>query len=214
MRLKNNWFVTIVFLLFTFIYFSLQCNAQRLPDENYSFIKDSVQNGLIFGTITFPKEKMKFDSYFLQVAYLSSDKKMQRKNSSKILINPTMFNKKHIGELDEGRTYFFATEKPIGNYSICWLRLSTLKLMQYVSNDTDITGFSIPFTSKKGEITYIGNININEYAMEGEQIMTIKDEFERDKNAINSLPMNVNFNDAVKSDIIIIQKAPSLNIKE
>ena len=214
MRLKNKGFITVAFLLFTVLYFPSKCNAQRLPDENYNFIKDDAQNGLIFGTVTFPKDKMKYDMYFLEVAYVSSDKKMQRRNSSKIKINPTMFIKKHIGELDEGRTYLFAIEKPIGNYSICWLRLSTLKMMQYVSNDTDLTGFSIPFTVNKGEIKYIGNININECALEGEQVITIKDEFERDKNAINSLPMNVNFNDAVKSDIKIIIQQPSLNKKE
>jgi hypothetical protein len=214
MRLKNNGLLTIAFLLFIFLYFSSNCNAQRLPDETYSFIKETNQNGLIFGTITFPKEKMKFDSYMLQVAFMSTDNKMQRKNSNKIIINPTMFNKKHIGELDEGRTYFFAMEKPIGDYTICWLKLSTLKLMQYAPNETSVSGFSIPFTVNKGEIKYIGNININEYAIEGEQVITLKDEFERDKSAINSLPINVNFNDAVKSEMILIQKAPSLNIKE
>lgn len=214
MKLKNNFFLIVSILFFLFLYSPFQCNAQRLPNENYSFIKEENQNGLIFGTITFPKEIMRFDSYMLEIAYLSSDRKTQRKNSSKLIINPTMFNKKHIGELDEGRTYLFAIEKPVGDYSICWLKLSTHKLMQYVPSETSVAGFSIPFTVKKGEITYIGNININEYATEGEEVVTIKDEFERDKSTINSLPINVNFNDAVKSDIIILRKEPSLDKKE
>ncbi len=214
MRIKNNSLLTLAFLIFAFFYFTLNGYSQRLPDENYSFIKEDTQNGLIFGSITFPKEIMKFDSYVLQVAFKSKDMKMQRKNSSRININPTMFNKKHIGELDEGKTYLFAIEKPIGDYTICWLKLSTLKMMQYAPNEISVSGFSIPFTVNKGEIKYIGNININEFDLKSEQVITIKDEFERDKNAINSLPMNVNFNDAIKSEMKIILKTPSLNIKE
>ena len=204
MRLKSSTRLTIVLLLFAIFNFSSYCSAQRLPDEEFSFIKGSTENGFIFGSVTFPNEVMKYDAYFIEVAYVSLEKKLRRRNSNKIIINPTMFNKKHIGELDGGRTYLFAVEKPVGNYSICWLRLSTLKLMQYSSNDTNITGFSIPFTVNKGEIMYIGNININEYDLGCGQVINIKDEFERDKNAINNFPMNVNFNEAIKSEIKII----------
>jgi len=112
-----------------------------------------------------------------------------------------MFISKHFGELNGGKTYLFTMEKPTGNYVISLVKLSTLKLGQYVSNDTDITGFSIPFTVNKGEITYIGEININEYAIKGEPIITLNDKFDRDKNAMKSRFTMVNWESAVKSKL-------------
>ena len=205
MKLKHHHFLVIVFLFLSSFYFSESCMAQRLPEEVIRFHKDHTENGLIFGSVTFPKEKMKFDMYFLQITYMSSDKKLWRRNSSKIKINPTFLESKHIGELNGGKTYLFAFEKPPGNYSIGWVRLSTLKLGQYVSNDTDVSGFSIPFTVNKGEITYIGEINIDEYSATSPWMITVEDKFERDKNAMKNLQKMVNWDAAVKSELKIIR---------
>ena len=196
MKLKLNH--NILIALF---FFSVTCKAQLLPEEPIRFHKDYTEKGLIFGTLTFPSVDMKFDMYFIQITYKSLDKKLFRRNSSKIKLTPTMFVSKHNGELEGGKTYLFALEKPPGDYIISWIRLSTLKLMQYNSNDTDITGFSIPFTVNKGEITYIGEININENDINGKEAITLKDEFERDKNAMKNLYKLVNWDSAVKSKL-------------
>ena len=198
MKLKHN-----LLLLFAFLSFSINCHAQLLPEKQIRFHKDYSQTGLVFGTLTFPEIKIRFDGYLLWLG-CKEDGKEQWKSCGKIYLTPQMFKKKHKGELDEGRTYLFAYEKPPGQYVISGLRLIILKVAlggTYTGPDTDITGFSIPFDVKKGQITYIGNININEYAFKGEQVVTLKDEFTKDMNAIKNIHKMVNWDIAVKSTL-------------
>ena len=83
MKQKNH--LSFVFLLF--ILFSLNSNslAQRLPEEQLRFHRDYTENGLLFGTITFPDDKMRFDNYTFPIVYISPDKKLQRKCEAKYI---------------------------------------------------------------------------------------------------------------------------------
>ncbi|WP_264520745.1 hypothetical protein [Flavobacterium sp. N1994] len=197
MKLRHSLLLAIL-LFFTFCSSSI---AQRLPDEAepLRFHKDYTENGLIFGTITFPNEKMRFDNYSILINYITSDKKLRRKYSNNIRIDPTMFVGKHYGELEGGKTYLFVMEKEPGEYTIPSVKFTIFKLFDSSPQFSNANGFSIPFTVNKGEITYIGEININEYALKGEPIITIEDKFERDKNAMKSRYKMVNWDAAVKS---------------
>ncbi|MES2410990.1 MAG: hypothetical protein V4535_06050 [Bacteroidota bacterium] len=145
MRLKYS-----LLLLFALLNFSATCRAQLLPEEPIRFHKDYTEKGLIFGSITFPEVKMKFDGYVLWMKCIEEGKELWKK-CGKIYLEPQMFKKKHNGEIDGGRTYLFAFEKPPGQYSISMLRLVALNVV-YDGGDTDLTGFSIPFDVQKGEI--------------------------------------------------------------
>lgn len=193
MNKKVSLFVVLLFL------FVSNTNAQLLPEEQIRFHKSNTENGLIFGSITFPEVKMKFDGYVLWMS-CKEEGKDEYKKCGKIYLEPQMFKKKHNGEIDGGRTYLFAFEKPPGQYNISMLRLVALKVM-YDERDTDLTGFSIPFDVRKGEITYIGNININEYATNSEPTITLEDKFIKDKNSIKYLQKMVNWEAAVKSKL-------------
>lgn len=190
----------LLFLFLIILFFSANCKAQLLPDEPIRFHKDYSENGLVFGSITFPEAKMKFDGYVLWIKRLEDGK---WKSFGKIYLEPQPFKKKHNGEIDQGRTYLFAFEKPPGQYDIPMLRLVAQKVL-YDGKDNDLTGFSIPFEVKKGEITYIGNININEYATKGEPIITLEDKFIKDKNSLKYLQKMVNWEAAVKSKLELI----------
>lgn len=202
MKLRNR-LLTLLFCFSAMLYFSATCTAQRLPEGELRFHKNYTEKGLIFGSITFPNEKMRFDSYYIRLDYNSTDKKLTRKNTTSIRIVPSFLIAKHYGELQGGKTYLFVIEKPIGNYNISWIKLSLLKYGQYVSNDTNLLGFSIPFVVNKGEITYIGKININEYDTKDLEVITLDDKFERDKNAMKNLYKMVNWDSAVKSELEI-----------
>ena len=76
--------------------------------------------------------------------------------------------------------------------------------MGYGSNQYVIGGFSIPVEVKKGEITYIGNITINEDVPPNEMRTSIADKFEKDKNALKNMYKFVNWDSATKSSIEII----------
>ena len=188
-----------------FLVFSTNGIAQRLPpeDEPLRFHQGYSENGLIFGSISFPMQKLNYDGAFLQIDYISDDKKERRKNSCKIKIGPTMFKGKHNGELDGGRTYLFVMEKKPGSYTIDWLRFTILKVGDYNGIEKDVAGFYIPFDVKKGEITYIGNITIDEYAPLSNSIINISDQFEKDKNAMKEMQKMVNWDASIKSELKI-----------
>ena len=204
MRLNQNLLPTIVILLFALFYFSYSSYAQRLPEEPLRFHKDYTENGLIFGSITFPNNQMRFDNYNLLINYVTSDKKLRRKYSNKIRIDPTMFIGKHYGELNGGKTYLFVIEQNPGQYDIPNVKFTTFKLFDYAPQYNYVTGFSIPFAVIKGEITYIGEININEYSLKGEKVISITDQFDRDKNALKEKFTMVNWNLAVKSKLELL----------
>ncbi len=196
LKVKHTLLSSFLLLLFSWSGF-----AQRLPEEPLRFHKDYTENGLIFGTITFPEIKMRFDNYSLYLNYNTDDKKIHRKNSCHIKIDPTMLVGKHYGELEGGKTYLFVMEKAPGHYDITSLKLTIFKLFDASPTFTGVSGFTIPFDVTKGSITYIGEINVNEYATKDENVISLKDQFERDKTALKSKYIRVNWDLAVKSNL-------------
>ena len=57
--------------------------------------------------------------------------------------------------------------------------------------------FSIPFDVKKGEITYVGNIIFNEYANENDTLVSYKNNYEKDINAIKTIQPSVDWSRAI-----------------
>ncbi|MGL2964790.1 hypothetical protein ACSVH2_13290 [Flavobacterium sp. RSB2_4_14] len=147
---------------------------------------------------------MRFDNYSLLVNFITSDKKLRRKYSENIKIDPTMFVGEHYGELEGGKTYLFVMEKEPGKYDIPYLKFTIFKLFDAAPSFTSISNFSIPFQVNKGEITYIGEIKINEYAQNNERIITLEDKFERDKNAMKNRFKMVNWDLAVNSKLELV----------
>ena len=50
-----------------------------IPYEPIQFDKNTSENGLIFGSISFPNEKAKFNGYFIQISNTNPDKKIAQK---------------------------------------------------------------------------------------------------------------------------------------
>jgi hypothetical protein len=150
-----------------------------MPIDQMTFKPKETKNGLIFRSITFPKSKAKFNGYFLKLNYKSNDSKLSKKNSTEIYFNPEQFFRmKHNGELDNGLTYLFAIERPEGDYEFCGIRLFENNGIQILNREYNLEGFSIPFSVKKGEISYVGNVNFNENDFENEKAVSYNNNFE------------------------------------
>lgn len=176
-------FSILTLLIFTTISYSQWAAESAMPIEQISFRPQLETEGLIIGSITFTKEKAKFNSYFFNISAISDDKKFVRRNSGEFYISPDLvFNSKHKGQSADRLTYTFIIKKKPGQYVINQLRLSSVGYM--TTRDSFITGFKIPFEVKKGEITYIGNIGLNEYAESNEKVLTLNNTFERDTNLL------------------------------
>lgn len=133
------------------------CAMNALPVGEMKF-NPSSEKGLLIGSVTFPNDKAAalYGYYFFRLT---------NNTSQEVHIDRTK-----PGELDNGRTYLFAIERPVGKSEIPSVRLANGR----------IGGFSIPYEIKKGEVTYLGNILFNDHAKKGDVIVAYKNSFERD----------------------------------
>lgn len=189
---------TLLFL--TTLFFIQSCATSGMSSEKMTFVPHKTPNGLIFGSITFPKEKAKFNGYFLQISCQSTDLKTAKKNSKEIHFSPEQIVKmKHAGDADRGLTYLFAIERPEGDYAVTGIRLFSNSGIQALQRSDYTGGFSIPFKVNKGEITYVGNVVFNEYAGANDTVVSYRNNFEKDLISIKRVQPNVYW-DGSKND--------------
>ena len=203
MKNKTVRLLSISLFILISIFIVQSCAVSGMQSNEMTFIPQTTQNGLINGSITFPKEKAKFNGYFLALSCKSKDGKNAKKNSTEINFSPEQIIKmKHKGELDNGLTYLFAIERPEGDYEFSGIRLFTNSGIAILQRNDNLNGFSIPFKVSKGEITYVGNINFNEYGSENEKIITYQNNFEKDLAGIKKAQRFVYW-DKAKNDTTI-----------
>jgi len=179
--MKNKLFkISTLAMAFFFTLILVQsCAVASLPTEPMTFSKSS-EKGLLVGSITFPTSKPNFNGYFFRLTNNTSQE--------------FQINRNQDGQLDEGRTYLFAIERPVGVSEIPSVRLFNNSGMIAGQYDVKTGGFSIPYEIKKGEITYIGNITFNDYAKKGDTVVGLNNKFERDIEALKKIQPSVDWN--------------------
>lgn len=199
--LKNAFILIGIF--FAFLVFH-SCAVSGLSYEPMTFRNNHSENGLVVGSISFTNEKPRFNGYFTYFHCLDSVKKVSKANSRELQISPEQtWRAKHSGELNNGKTYLFAFERVPGKYEVSYVRQAIVGLGG-ATRDDYISNFSIPFEVKKGEITYIGEINLDEYhLLNTGNIITVKDNFDRDIQAVKIKQPRVNWDLAKKSSFEI-----------
>ncbi|MDR6762232.1 hypothetical protein J2Y38_002443 [Flavobacterium sp. 2755] len=185
-------------------------SASKLTAQQMTFNPKKTDNGLIFGSMTFPEEKAHFNGYFMLISYKSTDPKLARKYSKEVRFIPSQILKvKHKGDLDNGLTYLFAIEKPEGDYEITNIRLFTNSGIAFLQRNDNVNGFLIPFKVTKGEILYVGNIRFNENAFkqsgkDAKTMVIYQNNFEKDLAGIKKAEPYVYWDAAKKDDSIQI----------
>jgi hypothetical protein len=187
-----------ILLIFLVIIITTSCIAPRVSSSALNFNENS-EKGMIIGSVTFPKKKPRYNHYFPR--FISTNE-----ISKEIVISPKVsFGEKHIGELDNGLTYLFALELNEDNYKFNTIRLGLVGIGG-ATKDYYIKDFLVNFNVKKGEITYLGNIVINEWAKKGDTLVKFSNEFEKDLKGLKIKMPNVNFDNATNSKTKIIYK--------
>lgn len=188
-------FLKIISILILLMFYSFGFAQTDLDGVPKRFHKDFAQNGLIVGSITFPKEKARFNGYFIQI---KSDTDSKSKSITEIHISPEQFWRvRHDGHLDDKRTYLFVLELPVGSSSIVGIRLFSNSGIAILQRTYNKGGFSIPFDVKKGEITYVGNLFFNEYASENEAVVSYENNYEKDINKLKELKPLIDWSQTV-----------------
>ena len=180
MKTKTVRLLSVTLLILTLLFIIQSCAVSTMQSEKMTFNAKVATNGLIFGSFTFPNQKARFNGYSLRLTYKSTDKKISKINSTEIQFNPADITKvKHRGQLDGGLTYLFAIERPEGDYEFSGIRLFTNSGVALLQRNDNLNGFLIPFKVNKGEITYVGNINFDEYGDENDTIITYRNNFDK-----------------------------------
>lgn len=184
MKNKLLKIITLSIVLFLSLIFVQSCAVASLPTTPMNFSKSS-EKGLLVGSVTFPTNKPNFNGYFFRLTNNTSQE--------------FQVNRSQNGQLDEGRTYLFAIERPVGVSEIPSVRLFHNSGMIAGQYDVRTGGFLIPYEIKKGEITYIGNITFNDYAKNGDTVVKLNNKFERDIEALKKLQPSIDWSE-IKND--------------
>lgn len=184
--MKNKLFkiIALSIVLFSSLVLVQSCAVASLTSEPLGFSKFS-EKGLLVGSVTFPTDIPNFNGYFFRLTNNTSQE--------------FQVNRSQSGQLDEGRTYLFAIERPVGSAEIPSVRLFNNSGMIAGQYDVRTGGFSIPYEIKKGEITYLGNITFNDYAKKGDTVVGLNNKFERDIEALRKIQPALDWN-SVKND--------------
>jgi len=178
MKTKVFKIIILSIVLFSTIILVQGCAVASLPSEPMSFSKSS-EKGLLVGSVTFPTNNPNFNGYFFRLTNNTSQEFQINRNES--------------GQLDEGKTYLFVIERPVGVSEIPSVRLFHNSGMIAGQYDVRTGGFSIPYEIKKGEITYIGNITFNDYAKKGDVVVGLNNKFERDIEELKKLQPSIDW---------------------
>lgn len=182
-----------IIILLISIYIFQSCAIAAISSEPITFNKDS-ENGLIVGTISFSNNKARFNTYLPY--FHSLDKVNFKKLSTEIFIRPSVWNGKHIGELEDGKTYLFAFERKPGKYRLAHIRLSTVSSVGGYTRDSYINfneDVSKTFEVKKGEITYFGELFIDELTTPKITIVKFNNKLDRDLEGLKMKQPNIDW---------------------
>lgn len=204
MILKKVYSFNIAIFFIIIISYIQSCAVPALSSQLESFNTRQAKNGIIMGSISFPKINPRFSSYFIRIKGLDQDEKIAAKNSTEIHISISqIIEVKHRGQLDNGLTYLFAIERPAGKYEIPSIRLFTNNGI--VTSTGYSPSFSIPFDVNKGKITYIGNIIFNEYAVLNDSVIMYRNNYGRDIGAIKKIYPTLEWDNAINDPKIKLE---------
>jgi hypothetical protein len=139
----------------------------------------SPEKGLAIGTITFEGDVPSNDIYRFFYEATSGDKKFKKANAGKIIISGRTDGKSTFnGDFNDKKTYLFIIEREPGTYAFNqYAYLDHLGPTGAVSSSKL---FAIPFEIKKGEITYMGELDYVDLIKKGDIRIYVADYYKRD----------------------------------
>lgn len=190
--------ICYLFIAVGVILVTQSCVTRALDSKPIEFNAES-QTGLIMGSVTFNEVQPRFESYYIYAQSLDN-----KKDVTEIFIDPETEGKiRHNGELNNGKTYLFVLEKNPGRYEINKIKFTSTNAEASQKNVYH-KDFSIPVEVKKGEITYIGELKIDEYGLDRASVLNIQDNFAHDVQGIRKKQPLIDWTRAKKASFKMI----------
>jgi len=172
------------------------CNSASTDAAKATAFTPSAEKGLAIATITFEGDTPVNDIYRFLYNAQSGDKSFKKRNAGKIIINGRPKNGKGFnGDFNDKRSYLVVIEREPGSYAFTqYTYLDHLGSNGIVSSSKL---FSIPFEIKKGEITYLGELDYKDVVERGTPRIFVADYYTRDLPEFKKKYPAVNWDSAV-----------------
>jgi len=156
----------------------------------------SAEKGLAIATITFEGDIPVNDIYRFFYNAQSGDKKFRKQNAGKVLINGRQNKEKGFnGDFNNSKSYLVVIEREPGSYAF-----TQYSYLDHLGSNGMVSSskmFSIPFDIKKGEITYLGELDYKDVAEKGTARIFVADYYTRDIPEFKKKYPSVNWDAAV-----------------
>jgi len=156
----------------------------------------SADTGLAIATITFEGDVPVNDIYRFFYNATSGNKKFKKQNAGKILINGRQNKEKGFnGDFNNKKSYLVVIEREPGSYAF-----TQYSYLDHLGSNGMVSSsklFAIPFEIKKGEITYLGEIDYKDLAEKGTPRIYVADYYNRDIPEFKKKFPSVNWDTAV-----------------
>lgn len=176
------------------------CKSAK-DDTPIQTFSTSSNTGLVIGTITFNgNEKPDNDIYRFFYEPVTTDKKVRKKNSGRIVIKAREGNNRsYTGDFNDKKTYLFIIEAQPGKYA--FTQYNYLDHIGYSGMVTSSSKFSIPFTVSAGMINYIGELSYNDLAQPGAPRIVVSTSIDRDLPEFRKKFPGINFDLALNNPV-------------
>lgn len=168
-------FSHILFALFLLL---VGCNAAS-TDVPAAGFTPSADKGIAIATITFEGDVPVNDIYRFFYNAQSGDKKFMRQNAGKVIINGRQNKEKGFnGDFNNKKSYLVVIEREPGSYAF-----TQYSYLDHLGSNGMVSSsklFAIPFEIKKGEITYVGELDYKDLAEKGTPRIFVADYYTRD----------------------------------
>ena len=188
--MKFSYILLPLFLLL------IGCNAASTNAVPATGFTPSAEKGIAIATITFEGDVPVNDIYRFFYNAQSGDKKFKKQNAGKIMINGRQNKEKGFnGDFNNKKSYLVVIEREPGSYAF-----TQYSYLDHLGSNGMVSSsklFAIPFEIKKGEITYVGEMDYKDLAEKGTPRIYVADYYTRDIPEFKKKYPGVNWDTAV-----------------
>jgi len=167
----------IAYILLPLIVLVTGCKSAPADTVSTGFIP-SAEKGIAIATLTFEGEKPVNEIYRFFYNAQSGDKAFKKRNAGKVVVNGGEVKDSFNGDFNNKKSYLVVIERDPGMYAFTQYSYLDRKGSNGMVSSSKL--FAIPFEIKKGEITYIGEIDYKDVAEKGSPRIYVADYFNRD----------------------------------
>lgn len=188
----------VAYILLSLVLLVTGCKSAPADVASTSFTP-SPEKGIAIATLTFEGDKPVNEIYRFFYNAQSNDKAFKKRNAGKVVINGREVKDSFNGDFNNKKTYLVVIEREPGSYAFTQYSYLDHKGSNGMVSSSKL--FAIPFEIKKGEITYIGELDYKDVAEKGSPRIYVADYYNRDLPEFKKKYPSVDWDKAVNKSV-------------